>query len=100
MLLPTTHPTVDRTFNQGLFSIQCGSSKFSLMAMDQNMEYCIKFLISEGGSKGLYDNQEERDIVKISRPVILEALKKFEKEEIGIDCDEKILEHPENSIAD
>ena len=99
-LLPVTHPTVDKAFNKGLFSIQRGSSKFSLMSMDQNMEHYIRFVKSEGGSKGLYGNQEERDVVEISRPVILEGLKKFEKEELGVDTDMKILEHPESSIAE
>ena len=46
-------------------------------------------------TKGLYDNQEQRDVVEIPSPVILEGLKKFEKEEPGVDSDEKILEHPE-----
>ena len=78
-LLPVTHPTVDKAFNKGLFSIQRGSSKFSLMSMDQNMEHYIWFVKSEGGSKGLYGNQEERDVVEIPRPVILEGLKKMKK---------------------
>ena len=99
-LLHITHPTVNRAFNKGLFCIQRGSAKFSLMAMDQNMEHHIKFIKSEGGSKGLYGNQDERDVVEISRPVILEGLRKFEKEELGVDSDIKILEHPESSIAE
>ena len=47
------------------------------MAMDQNMEHCIRFLNGEGGSKGLYGNQEKRDLVEISRPINSEALSKF-----------------------
>lgn len=97
--LPITNPIVDQAFNKGLFSIQRGNAKFSLMASDQNMEHCIQFLKGEGGSKGLYGNQEERDLAEISRPLLLEAIKKFEKEEIGIDSDIKIHEHPECTIA-
>ena len=63
------------------------------------MEHCIQFLKGEGGSKGLYGNQEQRDLAKISRPLLLEAIKKFEKEEIGIDSDIKIQEHPECTNA-
>ena len=79
VMLPITHPTIDRVFKKGLFCIQGGSTEFSLMAMDQNIEHFIKFIKSAGGLRGLYGNQEERDIVEISRPVILNGLKNLNK---------------------
>ena len=50
-----------------------------MMAMDQNQEHCIQFLKDDGGTKGLYGNPEEKELIEISRPGILRALKEFEE---------------------
>ena len=68
--------------------------------MDQNQEHVIKLLKSEGGSKGLYGNPEEKDMVEISRPIILEALNYFENREILGKITKKCFPHPESSVSE
>ena len=78
LLLERRHPLVHRAFCKGLFVIQRGRHKFSLMAMDQNQEHNIKFMKQDGGCKGLYGQQDEHDMIEISRPGLLSAIKEFE----------------------
>ena len=73
-----------------------------MMALDQNQEHCTQFLKEEGGPKGLYGQTEEKDIIEISRPGILRAIKQFENQLDGVkstSC-EPVKEHPESSIAE
>ena len=73
-----------------------------MVALDQNQEHCIQFLKEEGGPKGLYGQTEEKDVIEISRPGILRAIKQFEDQLEGVDntpC-EPVKEHPESSTAE
>ena len=99
-LVETRHPAVHQAFCQGLFSVQRGNAKFSLMAMDQNQEHCIQFLKDDGETKGLYGNPEEKEVVEISRAGILRALEEFELTELEIKSKSKNAEHPESSKAE
>ena len=78
LLLEIQHPLVHRPFNNGLFVVQRSTTKFSMMAIDQNQEHVIQFAKHEGGPKGLYGQTEERDVIEVSRPGILRAIQQFE----------------------
>ena len=43
-LLPSKHLSVHEEFERGKFVVQRSDKKFSLMALDQSQEHCIKFL--------------------------------------------------------
>ena len=101
LLLETQHPLVHKAFNNGLFVVQRSTTKFSLMAMDQNQEHCIKFTKHEGGPKGLYGQTEEQDVIEISRPGILRAIQQFEDQLDGVNqANKSIKAHPESSEAE
>ena len=38
------------------------------MALDQSQEHRIKFLKEDSGTKGLYGQQEEKEIIELSKP--------------------------------
>ena len=56
--LPINHPSIHQAFIEGKFVVQRSNKKFSLMALDQSQEHCIKFLKRDGGTRGLYGQQE------------------------------------------
>ena len=56
-----------------------------MMALDQNQEHCIQFLKEEGGPKGLNGQTKDKDVIKISMPGILRAIKQFEDQLEGVD---------------
>ena len=98
LLLETRHPLVYKAFNNGLFVVQRGNSKFSMMALDQNQEHCIKFLKQEGGATGLYGETEEREVIEISRPGVLRAVEQYEEQVFG--SEDNLKEHAESSEAE
>ena len=99
LLLESRHPLVFKAFNHGLFVIQRSNTNLSMMALDRNHEHCIKFLKEEGGPTGLYGDEEEKDVIEISRPGILRAVKAFE-DQLQVKASDEILEHPESSKAE
>ncbi|KAJ8411103.1 hypothetical protein AAFF_G00181380 [Aldrovandia affinis] len=75
--LPDTHPSVHEAFMEGKFVVQRGDKKFSLMALDQSQEHSITFLKEDSGSKGLYGQPEEKEIIELSKPEVLQAIDEF-----------------------
>lgn len=99
--LPESHPSVHQAFMEGKFVVQRGDKKASLMALDQSQEHSIKFLKDDSGAKGLYGQQEEKEVIELSKPEVLRAIHEFETacfSESNMDRD--ILEHPESSTAE
>ena len=52
-------------------------TKFSLMGLDQSQEHSVQHIKSDGGSRGVYYNQEEKERLEISRPDILWLINEF-----------------------
>lgn len=65
--LPETHPSVHEAFMEGTFVVQRGDKTFSLMGLDQSQEHSITFLKEENGAKGLYGQQEEKEVIELSK---------------------------------
>ncbi|KAL8591565.1 hypothetical protein ACOMHN_055532 [Nucella lapillus] len=96
--LPETHPSVHEAFMCGKFSVQRGDSKFSLMALDQSQEHSVKFL-KEGGTKGLYGQPGEKEMIELSRPEVLRILDEFEGACFS-PSDKKAVEHADSTHAE
>ena len=77
--------------------MQRGEKKFSLMALDQSQEHSIKFLKEDCVAKGLYGQQEEKEIIKLSKPEVLRAIDEFENASISRSNKECNLDHPKAS---
>ena len=88
--LPVTHPDVHKAFTDGLFSVQRSCKKFSLMALDQSQEHSVKYLKDGGGTKGLYGQPEEKEVIELSKPEVLRVLEEFET---------NVLESPEKDTT-
>ena len=95
--LPETHPSIYNAFMEGKFVVQRGEKKFSLMALDQSQEHSIKFLKDDSGAKGLYGQQEEKEIIELSKPEVLRAIDELENASISPSNKECNLDHPEAS---
>lgn len=63
---------------RGSFVVQRGNKNFSLMALDQTQKHCIKFLKEDSGAKGLYGQQEEKEVIELSKPEVLKVINEFE----------------------
>ncbi|XP_076158119.1 uncharacterized protein LOC143140875 [Alosa pseudoharengus] len=98
--LPDTHPAVHEAFMEGKFVVQRGDKKFSLMPLDQSQEHSIKFLKEDSGPKGLYAQQEEKEINELSKPEVLRAIDEFEVACFSASSEKESLEHPESSAAE
>ena len=62
----------------GKFVVQRGDKKSSLMALDQSQEHSIQFLKVDSGAKGLYGQQESKEVIELSKPEVLRAIDEFE----------------------
>ena len=96
-MLPEKHPEVHEVFMEGLFVVQRSSTKFSLMELDQSQEHSVQLVKSDGGSRGVYYDQEEKEMLEISRPEVLRVINKSEYA-IGEHTDAEVNEHPESSV--
>ena len=96
-LLPEFHPEVHEAFMQGLFVVHQSCTKFSLMGLDQSQEHSVQLVKSEGGNRGVYYDQEEKEMLEISRPEVLRVINEFEYA-IGEHTDDGVKEHPESSV--
>ena len=92
--LPESHPNVHGAFVQGKFVVQHSEKKFSLMALDQSQEHSIKFLKEDSGTKGLYGQQEEKEVIELSKPAVLRVIEEFENVSLSTSNKEVSLEHP------
>ena len=66
--LPETHP-----FMAGKFVVQRGDKKSSLMSLDHSQEHSIQFLKEDSGAKGLYGQQESKEVIELSKPEVQRA---------------------------
>ena len=98
--LPQIHPTIHEAFMEGKFVVQRGDKKFSMMALDQSHEHSIKFLKEDSGAKGLYGQQEEKEVVELSKPEVLRVISEFESASNPESNTKDSLEHPESSAAE
>ena len=81
---------------QGLFVVQQSCTKFSLMGLDQCQEHSVQLVKSEGDNRGVYYDQEEKEMLEISRPEVLRVINEFEYA-IREHTDDGVKEHPESS---
>lgn len=98
--LPTIHPSVHQEFMSGKFVVQRSERKFSLMALDQSQEHSIQFLKNDGGAKGLYGQQEEKEVIELSKPEVLRVIGEFEANCSSSRSSEASNEHPESAAAE
>ena len=96
-MLPEKHPEVHEAFMEGLFVVQRSSTKFSLMGLDQSQEHSVQLVKSDDGSRGVCYDQEEKEMLEISRPEILRVINEFQYA-IGEHTDAEVNEHPESSV--
>jgi len=95
--LPDVHPGVQHAFVNGKFVVQRSSKKFSLMALDQSQEHSIKFLKEDSGAKGKYGQQEEKDVIELSKSEVLRLTEEFESACLLAPARKVSIEHPEAS---
>ena len=84
----------------GKFVVQRGDKKSSLMALDQSQEHSIQFLKEDSGAKGLYGQQESKEVIELSKPEVLRAIDEFECACVSASTPNESLEHPESSVAE
>ena len=73
--LPELQPNVHAAFMKGLLVVQRSKTKFSLIWLDQSQKQNVKYIKADGGNRGLYAYQEEKELMEISRPEVLRALR-------------------------
>ena len=98
--LPETHPSIHEAFMEGKFVVQRGDKKCSLMALDQSQEHSITFLKEDSGARGLYGQQEEKEVIELSKPEVLRTIDEFESAYFNASNNNDIFEHPESSAAE
>ena len=98
--LPQTHTAVHEAFMEGNFVVQRSDKKFSMMALDQSHEHSIKFLKEDSGAKGLYGQQEEKEVIELSKPEMLRVVSEFEGVFFPDSETGESLEQPESSAAE
>ena len=74
---PLLHPEVHVQFVKGHFVVQRCNTKFSLMGLDQSQEHSIKMLKEDSGSKGLYDQPDEKLLIELSRPEVIRIIDEY-----------------------
>ena len=97
--LQEKHSSVHEAFMNGKFSVQRGEGKCSMMALDQSQEHSVKFLKEEGGTKGLYGQSEEKEMIELSRPEVFRILNEFESA-CFTQADKGAVEHSDSSEAE
>ena len=78
----------------GKFGVQRDDKKSSLMALDQSQELCIQFLKEDSGAKGLYGQQESKEVIELFKPEVLRAIDEFECACFSASTPNESLEHP------
>ena len=79
----------------GTFVVQRGDKKSSLMSLDQSQEHSIQFLKEDSGAKGLYGQQESKEVIELSKLEVLRAIDEFEYVCFFASTTNESLEHPE-----
>ena len=84
----------------GKFVVQRGNKKSSLMALDQSQEHSNQFLKEDTGAKGLYGQQESKEVIELSKPEVLRAIDELACACFSASTPYESLEHPEVSVAE
>ena len=84
----------------GKFVVQRSDKKSSLMSLDQSQEHSIQFLKEDSGAKGLYGQQESKEVIELSKPELVRAIDKFECACFSAPTPNESLEHPQSSVAE
>ena len=84
----------------GKFIVQCGDKKSSMTALGQSQEYSFQFLKEDSGTKGLYGQQESKEVIELSKPEVLRAIDEFECACFSASTPNESLKHPESSVAE
>ena len=79
---------------EGKFVVQRSRKKFSLMALDQSQEHSIKFLKEDSGAKGSYGQQEEKEVIELSKAEVLRLKDEFESACFLASDKQVNIEHP------
>ena len=69
------------------------------MELDQSQQHSIKFLKEDSGAKGLYGQKEEKEVIELSKPVVL-RIDEFESASVTTSNREINVEHPESSVTE
>ena len=79
---------------KGHICVQRGKTTFSLIGLEQSQNQNVKHIKEDGGNRGLYGYQEEKELMEISRPEVMRVL----REEISYNADDdKVKEHSETA---
>ncbi|KAL8625684.1 hypothetical protein ACOMHN_043959 [Nucella lapillus] len=97
--LPDLHPSVHAEFMEGNFVVQRSEKKFSMMGLDQSQEHSIQFLKEDSGPKGLYGQEEEKEMIELSKPEVLRIVHEFQNACFK-ETTKRSTEHPEASSAE
>jgi hypothetical protein len=89
--LKEVHSSVHEGFVEGKFVVQRSRKKFSLMAFDESQEHSIEFLKKGSETKGLYAQQEKKEVLMV--------MKEFENVSLSLSKKNVSLEHPESSVV-
>ena len=88
-----------KAFMDGKFVVQRGNKKFSLMSLDQSQEHSIKLLKDTAGAKGLYGQQDEKEVIELSKPEVLRVIEELENVSLQSSNKSANTLHPESSSA-
>ncbi|KAL8620009.1 hypothetical protein ACOMHN_015291 [Nucella lapillus] len=97
--LPDLHPSVHAEFMEGNFVVQRSEKKFSMMGLDQSQEHSIQFLKEDSGPNGLYGQEEEKEMIELSKPEVLRIVHEFQNACFK-ETTKRSTEHPEASSAE
>ena len=98
--LHEAHPNVHKAIMDGKFVVQRGNKKFSLMSVDQSQEHSIKLLKDTAGAKCLYGQQDEKEVIELSKPEVLRIIEESENASFQSTNKSANTHHPESSSAE
>jgi hypothetical protein len=73
--------------------------KISLMELDESQQHSIEFLKEDSRTKGLYGQQEEKEIIELSKPEVMRDMGEFKNASLSVLKKDVSLEYPESSVA-
>ena len=95
--LPQTAPDVARRFDDGFFTVNKSSKRFSAIAIDQAHEQNNAIVKGDGGAVGLTENPSALRRWMVSGPEIARVVNEFENEmKVASSNDVKTDHHEEN----
>ena len=82
----------------GKLVVQRGNKKSSVMALDQSQEHSTQFLKEGSGAKGVYGQQESKEVIELCKPEVLRAIDEFVCACFSASTPNESLEHPESLV--